>query len=34
MKESWEAETFRENREAVDLVVNLEYTSKGENDSR
>jgi hypothetical protein len=34
MKESWEAGTSIENREAVDfLVVSLEETSMGENDS-
>jgi hypothetical protein len=32
--ENWEAETSRENRVAVDpLVISLEETSEGENDS-
>jgi hypothetical protein len=34
IKNSWEAETSIENREAVDLlVIRLEETSEGENNS-
>jgi hypothetical protein len=34
LRENWEAETYRENRVPVDpLVISLEETSKGENDS-